>query len=546
VWLSLRPALLETSNDFANYYAPARALADGRRLDRLYERDALQREVERAGLSGIGSFVPHPPANALLLAPLARLEPLPAKAAWTLLLALAYAATWPVLRALCGLPPLEAALVMLVPTASLANALAYGQPYPLLLLLLSASLLGVARGRALVGGLALAPVLLLKLYAAPHALFLLLSGRWRAALGLLAGASAMLALSLGVLGAPLHLAYLREVLPASLRGEIQDPYSPLWGSVSSLSHRLFQFEPDLNPRPASDAPMLVAPVARALEALLLLLALVARPPGEPASALRRHWAALTLAALAASPLLQSYHYLLLVLPVALLLGEQPPPLARWSLLALLAFATSPLPHYFTRFAAGWANLLAYPRLYAVCALLAYALRGTLGRTRLVGCIAAALVVGALQPAPSPDPGWQRIPTARGYLMAEPVACGGRLGWITIAGDRFVFADESGAVLRGAGHLLGPRCDEGRLRFGVHDPADGRLSPDGRSLLVPSWEEGSWDIRVVDRASGTSRRLTRDPANEVEPTWSEDGRAVLFASDRRRGLGSTALYRLELR
>jgi len=344
---------------------PARALLDGRPLGRVYERDAFQREVERAGLRGIGSFVPHPPANALLLAPFAKLSPSAAKAAWTLVLALAYAATLPVLCALTGLPASRVALVLLLPSASLANALAYGQPYPLLLLLLSLSLLAIARGRTLPGGAALAPVLLLKLYAAPHALFLLSRGRWRAIAGMALAVIALLALSVLTLGAELHDVYLREVLPHSLRGEVQDPYSPLWGSPSSLVHRLFQGEPDLNPQPALEAPSLVAPLARALPAFLLLLALAARPEGDPAAALRRQWAALTLAGLAASPLTQSYHFVLLALPVALLLGERPARAGAATLLLLFAFATSPLPHDSLGLAHRWANLPAYPRLLAV-------------------------------------------------------------------------------------------------------------------------------------------------------------------------------------
>lgn len=519
--------------------------------------------MRRAGIARIGSFVPHPPANALLLVPLATLSPAAAKAAWTLLLALAYAATLPVLRALTGLPAWSVALVLLLPTSSLKNALAYGQPYPLLLLLLSLSALLIVRGRGMPGGLALAPVLALKLYALPHALFLLLGARFRALLGLAAGLVALLGLSVAALGIELHRVYLAEILPRSLAGEIQDPYSPLWGSISSLAHRLFQAEPDLNPRPAALAPWLVAPVARGVSTLLVLLALAARPTGEPALVLRRQWAVLTLSALAASPLTQSYHFLLLALPVALLLGDQPSRGRAAVVLGLFAFSTSPLPHYLLGFAQGWTNPLAYPRLFAVLTLLLLALRGSLSKRRLTACGGLALAAGLLAPAAAPDPGWQRVVEARGYLAAEPVACEGGIAWLAILDDRYVIRHSDGRVLRGAADLLSPRCVGGRLEPGSDDESERdawgalrplatgrlrrpRLSPDGRSVLAQSWEDRSWDIRIIDRDTGVSRRLTSQPSNEVEPAWGADGASVLFASDWRRGLGSTALYRIELR
>ncbi len=590
--LSLWPALFEVRNDFANYYVPARMVVEGRPRARLYERDFFQAEARRAGLAPLGSFVPQPPANALLLVPVARLPPKSAKAAWTLLLALAYAACLPVLRNATGLPWSIVALVLLLPTSSLGNALAYGQPYPLLLLSLSLSLLLLDRGRGFLSGALLAPVLLLKLYAVPHVLFLALGRRWRALLGLAAGLALTIAVSVAALGGELHASYLAEVLPWSLSGEIQDPYSPLWGSFGSLARRLFQAEPDLNPRPALDVPALAAPLARAASALVVLLALAPRGGADGAAALRRQWAALTIAALLASPLTQSYHFVLLALPVALLVAEPGSRGRRLLLLTLLAFLTSPLPHYFVPFAHGWGNLLAYPRLPALGLLLALALAGWLTRARALACASLACAMALATPAAAADPPWQRIAAARGYLAAEPVACEGGIAWLEIERDRYVVRRDDGRVLRADGDLVSPRCTAGRLsarhlgappagseRFdddrdrdergivsvdasgGALFVSDGsgalrplasgrfrrpRLSPDGRLVAAQSWEDGSWDIRVIERDGGASRRVTSQPSNEVEPSFSADGGWLLFASDWRRGLGSTAIYRIELR
>ena len=61
--LSVAPALGTISNDFANYYVPARLVAAGAPVDRLYERNWLQNEIRRAGIDRLGLFVPNPPAS---------------------------------------------------------------------------------------------------------------------------------------------------------------------------------------------------------------------------------------------------------------------------------------------------------------------------------------------------------------------------------------------------------------------------------------------------------------------------------------------------
>lgn len=544
--------------------------------------------MRRAGIERLGSFVPHPPANALLLTPVARLSPEAAKTAWTLVLAAGYAATALLLPAASGLGAWSAALVLLLPSAALANALAYGQPYPLLLLALTGSLLLLLRGRELLSGLALAPALVVKPYGLPLVALLLLMRRWRAAAGALLGASVCLGISVAALGAPLHGTYLREILPRSLRGEVQDPYSPLWGGFASLAHRLFQREPDLNPSPAWDAPALVAPLGAGLAALVLALGLTARPPLPGPAGLRRRFAAVTLAALAASPLAQSYHFVLLALPVAVLVSQQRSPAARAATLALYAFATSPLPHHFAPLAHGWANLAAYPRLLALLALLTLALAEGASRRRVAACLGIAAAVGlAAFRFPEVAPG-ARVDVARGYLAAEPVSCGGSLAWLAIQGDRYVVRTSDGGTLEAATDLVEPRCRGGRPAAralpgpdaGPEDDVDRdaagavradretgalmavgasgsrrlavgrfrrpRLSPDGLRVAVESWEDGSWEIRVFERAGGGSLRVTAQRSNELEPDWAPDGRGLIFASDWRRGLGSTALYRVELR
>jgi eukaryotic-like serine/threonine-protein kinase len=69
----------------------------------------------------------------------------------------------------------------------------------------------------------------------------------------------------------------------------------------------------------------------------------------------------------------------------------------------------------------------------------------------------------------------------------------------------------------------------------------RLSPDGRRVAVDQTDLGgrSGDIWIHEPARGARTRLTFDPSSNVTPTWSPDGRQILFSSN--RSLSSGGLY-----
>lgn len=59
----------------------------------------------------------------------------------------------------------------------------------------------------------------------------------------------------------------------------------------------------------------------------------------------------------------------------------------------------------------------------------------------------------------------------------------------------------------------------------------RWSPDGRQVVFDGRTEGNPDIFIVSSEGGKPRRLTAEPADDVLPSWSHDGRWIYFASNR---------------
>jgi Tol biopolymer transport system component len=62
-------------------------------------------------------------------------------------------------------------------------------------------------------------------------------------------------------------------------------------------------------------------------------------------------------------------------------------------------------------------------------------------------------------------------------------------------------------------------------------ANPQWSPDGRTILLDSRREGHSDLYLLDPNASSLRRLTNDPANEVEARWSRDGTSIYLSSDK---------------
>src|SRR4030095_1096424 len=64
-----------------------------------------------------------------------------------------------------------------------------------------------------------------------------------------------------------------------------------------------------------------------------------------------------------------------------------------------------------------------------------------------------------------------------------------------------------------------------------DWSNATFSPDGRRLAMDIIDNGNTDIWIYDVDRDQLSRLTTDPGDDLAPTWTPDGRRVVFSSTR---------------
>jgi WD40-like Beta Propeller Repeat len=53
------------------------------------------------------------------------------------------------------------------------------------------------------------------------------------------------------------------------------------------------------------------------------------------------------------------------------------------------------------------------------------------------------------------------------------------------------------------------------------------APDGSSIVFNSWRSDNQDLYRIDPESGNTTRLTHNPDEELEPSWSPEGKRIIF-------------------
>ena len=370
------PRAWKTLNtDFPNYYLAARLVHEGVDPSRAYDWIWLQREKDHRNIDQrVVGLVPITPFSTLAMWPIAGLAPLAAKHVWLILnLALLFPIVW-LMRDVTGLSLLQVGCLVGLCFPLHRNFL-YGQYYVVLLGILTAALWAAQRQRNYLAGSLLALGVAVKIFPVILALHFARKKNWAALLACLFTGILCAVVSIAAFGWSLHRTYLLQVLPATLRGEALDPYNLSSSSLSSLLHRLFIFEPQLNAHPALHAPWLFAILHPVLQLALLLPALIwIDTRDSSATRTSLEWAVLLLATLTFTPLPASYHFTVLILPVAIICGY----LVRERRGALLIFVIALYlavgnPLWNTAPVDGWMALLHVKRLYALILLTAVAL-----------------------------------------------------------------------------------------------------------------------------------------------------------------------------
>jgi hypothetical protein len=358
------------NSDFPNYYLTARLVREHFDTSRIYEWVWLQRQKDHREIdqSTVG-MVPITSFSTLVLYPVASMPALAAKHCWLIVnLGLLLATLW-LLQSLTGLSWRRVLFITALSFPLRVNFL-LGQYYVLLLFLLTLACWLYLRQRRFMAGVAVGLAAGLKIFPIVYLVYFVRKKDWRAFAGGVAASLSSLAVSILVFGSALSRIYATQVLPATFRGEALAPYNLQAASLSSLLHRLFVYEPQLNPNPAANLPWmfsLLHPLL--LTAVMAPAILLAVPSDSRPRRIQLEWASVLFASLAISTSPASYLFTMLILPVALMLGflQEKKQWFRVAVLLLLYVAAGFLGGR-NGGANGWFALVEVPRLYALILL----------------------------------------------------------------------------------------------------------------------------------------------------------------------------------
>ena len=358
------------NTDFPNYYLTAQLTREHYDTSRIYEWVWVQRKKDHRDIDQrIVGMVPITPFSTLVVWPLASMSVLSAKHCWLVLNLVLLFATLALLWSLTHLPWRRVALLAALSVPLQVNFL-LGQYYVLLLFLLTLSCWLYIRHQRFLAGVLIGLASGLKIFPILYLVYFARKKDMKAFVGTVLGGMGTAVVSLLVFGWQLNRTYLTQVLPAALRGEGLDPYNLKAASLSSLLHRLFLYEPQLNPHPAVNAPWLFAVLHPLLQMAVIGPALLLAVPKEHCPRRDRlEWAAILLVTLAISTSPASYLFTLLILPVCLIWNALEQQESRISIAVLLSlyFAAGILGGS-NQGGEGWGALLKVPRLYALILL----------------------------------------------------------------------------------------------------------------------------------------------------------------------------------
>lgn len=539
--------VVSPAGDFANYYTSSRlALADSLRNVKLYDQYDFQMHLDHYFRGTLGSFIPFPPSTVLLLIPIAWLGPTAAKIVFVLINMISLIAVIRLLHGLTDLPVVTVTGLTLLDGFSLWSNVREGQMYLLLTLIIVAALFLEQRERHFAAGILLGLAFPIKYFTGVFILYFLFEKDLKLFAAASLAAAAVLLGGVLVTSMKLNLYYFSVVLPMHLSGNIQNPFVVNFQSFTSLLNRLLVENDILNPDPVFSSPVLAMLLKSLISFTFLLLLVVAVTSMKQLQKRHRVWysaSVITLFGLVTSPVSASYHLVLLIIPITLMLATAESQGSETGLHFLQHRETGYLIIYgaINLVPFQWLcrlddhsmlQLLAYLKLGLLTVLYLLALSPEVFRPKQFGFSAACAIVITVI-----------------FFFIHPVKA--------VADDGAVPAKVDGLIIRemsiNSGALYYSRESPTgfiRMRDGIRSdevpPEPRRTSLDGELTAFDSTIGYSMEVFLRDNRASTATQLTYTPGRNSDPAWSDDDRRLYFLSDRGRGLDCTTVYFLTMK
>lgn len=368
------PSTHRLTHGFLTYYVAGQALRDGAPGKRLYDDEWFAARMMEVSHGTVTDININPPTLAVAWVPFAYLSAEDSLRLWIVLSVLCLALSLWLIAAELGwsrrLWAIVAMSTLLTLAAPTREQIALGQMYACILLLYVIGWCAYVHRSDAPAGIAVGLAIALKTQGWPIGLLMLAQRRWPAAWWAVATVAAAGLATLPWVGFDAWRAFLFEAIPSA---------TTPWGALTAYQdtmgfwQHLFRYDAQRNPNPLFDAPILAA-VLTVTTSIGACFALVV---GKRTASVG--FAAAVVLTEVLSPVAEQYHYVVMLLPLAVLwhaaLQSNNAALGCCALVATLLLAC---PIDYKSAHSAWAILHNYPRLmggWLVFTALLYADRG---------------------------------------------------------------------------------------------------------------------------------------------------------------------------
>lgn len=318
----------QMQSDFPNYFTSSCLLIERSDFSKLYDNDWFQQQMISHGMNTAGKFTPFPPPTVLVFVPLTPFSPLTGKRIWLILNLLLIIPLIRVMNRVTRFSTEGNLLLLLTCGLGLATNFLLGQVYLLLLFVLFAGYDLMLREKKFAGGFTWGLAAAIKFVPVIFLIPFLLKKEKRIVFSFSAGFLLLHLFSFLLMGTPVYTSYV-SVFLNHLNGSIegQSPFAYQFQSWDAFLRTLFVYDAKWNLHPLLNSVLFFELTRAVIYAVVIFIAVVliikffnqSKTTGIAKEFFGQSFAIIGISFFEILPASATYHFVLLVFPVALLL-----------------------------------------------------------------------------------------------------------------------------------------------------------------------------------------------------------------------------------